>query len=75
MKIFPKEDIKNGFDQIMWYKNKSYECTQIEENRDLWVITSELIANEYPLLKMNEILLRFYTIEDQRDMRIDDVLK
>lgn len=75
MKIYSKEDIKNGFDQIIWYKNKSYECTQIEENRDLWVVTCELIANEYPLLKMGEILLRFYTIEDQRDMRIDDVLK
>lgn len=74
MKIYPKEDIKNGFGQIIWYKNKSYECSQMEDY-DFWIVTCELIANEYPILEMDEIVSQFYTTEDQRDMRINDVLK
>lgn len=85
MKIYPKEDIKNAFDQIIWYKHKVYECSKLEEQKnfsrestkdfDLWVVTCEIIGNEYPILKMDEILSKFYTIEDQRDMRISEVLK
>ena len=78
MKIYPKEDIKR-FNQIMWFKDKSYECSQIEENYDLWLVSCEPItvwsAGEYPLLEMHEILSQFYTIEDIRDVLISDVLK
>ena len=72
MKVYPKEDIRNRFDQIIWYKDKVYECSKLE-NCDLWLVTCELIGNEYPILDMYEILSKFYTIEDQRDMKINAV--
>jgi hypothetical protein len=45
--IYPKKDIKNIFNQIIYHKDKGYEAYKLKD--DIWLIKCELIGCEYPM--------------------------
>lgn len=45
--IYPKEDIKNIFNQTIYHKDKAYEAYKLKS--DIWLIKCELIGCEYPM--------------------------
>ena len=73
MIIYPKKEIKNVFGQILWHKDKTYEASEMFP--DFYVVTCEMYGNEYPTMNMLEILEKFYTIEDQRDISISHIIE
>lgn len=75
MTLFPKKDIKNMYGQVIWFKDRSYTAIEILSPQGDYTVMCELIGNEYPILSIEEINRNFYTIEDQRDIRINDILK
>jgi hypothetical protein len=74
MLIYPKEDIRNPFDQILFKKGKAYECEKVDWDDNEYVVTCELIANEYPIVSIDFIREKFYTIEDIRDSNIATII-
>jgi len=78
--VFPKEDIKNVFGNVIFQKDKGYRCSPMEYvageepiERD-YVVECELIGAEYPIMSMLLIKEKFYTIEDLRDNKIENLL-
>lgn len=67
------------FGQIIWHKEKIYECSLLSENEDPlksdYVVTCELIGNEYPIMEMCEILEKFYLESEIRDKKINNFLE
>ena len=73
MKLFPKEDMKNTYDQILWYKDKEYSYSLYSD--EYYVVTCELIGNEYPILTISEVKRNFYTLDEIRNSKVDIILK
>lgn len=86
MDIYPREDIKNGLGDILWHKDKKYECSEYtrirpsqgskrhQKSEHYYIVTCELISNEYPLMTLDEIKVKFYTTQDLRDKNIKNIL-
>lgn len=47
--IYPKKDIQNVFNQIIYHKDKAYEAYKMKGKNDIWLIKCELIGCEYPM--------------------------
>lgn len=79
MRLYPKKDYKNVFGGTIWYKDQVYECSQLSEGegtlKSYYIVTCELIGNEYPILEMSEILDKFYLESDIRDKKINNFLE
>lgn len=81
MIIYPKEDIINIFNDIIFKKGSGYECEKVywinnnKDNEEYYVVKCELIANEYPILGIEYIKEKFYTMEDIRDITISTIIK
>lgn len=55
MMIYPKQDIKNVFEQVIYYKDQAYEAYKLKGKTDDWLVKCEMIGCEYPIVSFKFI--------------------
>lgn len=75
MKLYPKRDIKNLFGDILWHMDKVYKCEKYPNDDEYYIVTCELIGNEYPGFTLEQIKEMFYLEDEYRDTKLNNILK
>jgi len=75
--IYPREDIYvQG--AVVWYKGKRYTSNVITADHNQFIVSCELFlggTEQWRIIGLDEIRLKFYTTEDYRNHIIEDILK
>jgi len=77
--IYPREDIKNAHGVMSWYKGKRYVYSPNSRRQpEDYLVSCELFLGgkeQYVVMGLDEIKIKFYTTEDHRNHIIEDILK
>lgn len=48
--IYPKRDIQNVFEQVIYLKDKAYEAYKLKGKNNDWIVMCEMVGCEYPIV-------------------------